>query len=117
MGFDTSAFERAEIYTFENAGTGTVVGPGLTIFDLSLYKDFHIAENHRVQFRVEFFNAFNNVTLNNPGTAFGSAGFGRITSTRAEADARQIQFGLRLRLLITASTMMRWTPPLGLDGI
>ena len=67
----------------------------MTIFDLSLYKDFHIAENHRVQFRVEFFNAFNNVTLNNPGTAFGSAGFGRITSTRAEADARQIQFGLR----------------------
>ena len=93
--FDTSAFERAPVYTFGNAGTGTIVGPGLSVFDLSLYKDFHVAENQRVQFRVEFFNAFNNVILNNPGTVFGSAGFGRITSTRAEADARQIQFGLR----------------------
>ena len=93
--FDTSVFERAEIYTFGNAGTGTIVGPGLTVWDLSLYKDFHVSENHRVQFRVEFFNAFNNVNLNNPGTAFGSSGFGRITSTRSEADARQIQFGLR----------------------
>ena len=90
--FNTGVFERAEIYTFGNAGTGTIVGPGLTLFDLSLYKDFHIAEGHRVQFRVEFFNAFNNVNLGNPGTSFGSSSFGVI---RSAGEARQVQFGLR----------------------
>jgi hypothetical protein len=80
-------------------GTRNMVrGPGLKNFDLSAAKSFRLPfEGHRVQFRAEAFNAFNNVnfsdasaditlSLNTPGT------FGQIS--RAE-DARVLQFALR----------------------
>ena len=85
-------FARTAPFTFGNAGTGTIVGPGLQLWDISLYKDFYVAEEQRVQFRVEFFNAFNHVNFGNPNTSFGSAAFGTI---RSAGDARQVQFGLR----------------------
>ena len=90
--FNTNAFQRAPAFTFGNTGTGTVEGPSLQIWDLSLYKDFHITEKYRAQFRVEFFNAFNHTNFFNPGATFGTGSFGVITRSR---DARQIQFGLR----------------------
>jgi hypothetical protein len=90
--FNTEAFGRAPLYTFGNAGTGIITGPGFQTWDMSLYKDFRIMENKRLQFRAEFFNAFNNVNLGDPNTTFGSLSFGRISSS---GDARQIQFGLR----------------------
>ncbi len=90
--FNTAAFSRAPLYTFGNSGTGIITGPGFQTWDMSLYKDFRIMENKRLQFRAEFFNAFNNVNLGDPNTTFGSALFGRISSS---GDARQIQFGLR----------------------
>ena len=85
-------FARTAPFTFGNAGTGTIVGPGLQLWDISLHKDFYVAEEQRVQFRVELFNAFNHVNFGNPNTSFGSASFGRI---RNAGDARQVQFGLR----------------------
>ena len=90
--FKTSAFVRAPRYTFGNTGVGVVSGPGLGIWDLSLYKDIHVGEGMRAQFRVEFFNAFNKANFFNPNGAFGSSSFGVISRTR---DARQIQWGLR----------------------
>jgi hypothetical protein len=54
------------------------------------------APRHRIHFRAEFFNAFNNVNYNYDGygldTNFDSPNFGRITNADT---ARQIQFGLK----------------------
>jgi hypothetical protein len=61
-------------------------------WDLSAYKDFKIGENYRVQFRTEFFNAFNHANLGAPDTTFGDPTFGVISSA---STAREIQFGLR----------------------
>jgi hypothetical protein len=92
--FDTSAFVRAPQFTFGNSGTGIILGPGFFNLDLGLGKRFAVNERVGLQFRSEFFNAFNHTNLGNPGTAFGSASFGVISST--QGDARSIQFGLRV---------------------
>ena len=46
----------------------------------------------RIQFRVEFFNVFNKVNLNNPDASFDSPTLGLISGSDS---ARQIQFGLK----------------------
>ena len=51
-------------------------------------------EGLNVQFRTEFFNAFNHPSFNQPNNFFDSTSFGTITSTLLEN--RQIQFGLKI---------------------
>jgi hypothetical protein len=92
--FNTDAFVRAPQFTFGNAGTGTIEGPGLALFDLSLQKDFRFNERVAAQFRFDLFNAFNHTNFGLPDTTFGSANFGRITSAR---EARDLQFAFRLQ--------------------
>ena len=75
-----------------NAGRNTVRGPGFSSTDLSLFKNVPIGGARRLQFRVEAFNLFNQVRFNNPGTALGTANFGRITTAQ---DGRVIQLGLK----------------------
>ena len=91
--FNTSAFRRAPQYTFGNAGTGTVEGPGIAIVDLSFYKDFSMGERRRLQVRGELFNSLNHANFADPGVAFGTASFGVITAN--STPAREIQLGLR----------------------
>jgi hypothetical protein len=91
--FNTNAFAQPAIYHFGNSGMGILRGPGLVNFDFSLLRDFHIRERARLQFRGEFFNAFNHTNLSLPASTFGAAGFGVIT---ASGPARQIQLGARM---------------------
>ena len=61
--------------------------------DLSLMKTVPIGGGVRFQFRMEFYNLFNNVNYGNPGSTFGvplATSFGRITSA---GTMRQVQFG------------------------
>jgi len=91
--FNTSAFAVPLQYTFGNAGRNIIEGPGYANVDFALYKNFVLREGKdRIQFRSEFFNIFNRTNFNNPGTGFGTPGFGRITGTDS---ARQIQFALK----------------------
>ena len=67
---------------------------GINNFDLSLDKSFQLTDRFKVQFRSEFFNAFNRTQFGNPDTGVTSANYGKITS---QANIpRQIQFGLKL---------------------
>jgi len=91
--FDTTAFVNPQIGRYGNAGEGILRGPGLVNFDLSAFKNFRIVEGMTAQFRAEFFNAFNNVNLNNPSTGIGDPRFGRITGA---GSSRAIQLGLKL---------------------
>jgi hypothetical protein len=76
-----------------NSGVGILRGPGLVNFDFNLAKTFAIHEHFAAQFRAEFFNAFNHSNFGVPGVMIGG-GFGQIVSA---ADARIIQFGLKLK--------------------
>ena len=78
---------------FGNSGANIITGPGLNNWDLALQKDFQLRERWRLQFRSEFFNAWNHAQFANPDSTVGDANFGQITSAR---DGREIQFGLKL---------------------
>jgi len=78
---------------YGNAGRGSISGPAFNSTDFAVLKDFRIREPMRVQFRSEFFNAFNQVNFSNPTTSVASSAFGRVRSAN---DGRVIQFALKV---------------------
>ena len=91
--FDSSAFVRPGAGTYGNVGRNALLGPGASSANLALFKNFALpGERTRLQFRSEFFNAFNNVNLGAPYGTYGSR-MGRITTA---ADARVVQLALKL---------------------
>jgi hypothetical protein len=68
-------------------------GPGVSRFDIKLGRRQRIKEGVNLEFRAEFFNAFNMPQLGEPVGNLSSADFGKITSSN---QARNVQFGLRL---------------------
>ncbi len=78
---------------FGNARKDTIVQPGLSNWNLSLYKDFPFssrAEGPRFEFRVESFNTFNHTEWNGIDTGTNDSTYGQVTSTY---DPRELQFG------------------------
>ena len=63
--------------------------------DISMIKNFKLAERLVLQLRVESFNAFNHTIFNGPETGATSGNFGKITS--ASNLPRAYQIALRLR--------------------
>ena len=81
-------------FRFGNVGKDSVRGPGLFNWDMGLAKEFPLRETISLQFRAEFFNAFNNVNFSDPVSTISSGGFGSI---RSAADPRIGQLALKLR--------------------
>jgi len=84
---------------FGTLGRNTFRGPGLHNFDFALIKDTLIgrrgaAELFTLQFRAEFFNAFNLVNFGLPSNIVLGSGFGMIN--RTATPSRQVQFSLKL---------------------
>jgi len=90
--FRTEDFVLPDMGTMGNGGRGILLMPGANNWDVSLSRFFPITEEKKVQFRAEFFNAFNHAQFAGLGTSVNAAGFGRITSARTPRD---IQFGLK----------------------
>lgn len=80
---------------FGNLGRNVVIGPDQRRTDLSVSKLTKLWERSSLEFRAEFFNAFNTVTFRNPDRSLPNASFGQITRTRG--GPRVIQLGLKLR--------------------
>jgi Carboxypeptidase regulatory-like domain/TonB dependent receptor len=93
--FNVNAFAQPAGLTFGDVPRymPNLRAPGLYDWDLALEKWWHPLERLRIQFRSEFFNAFNRVNFFAPNQTFGSPGFGTITAAER---ARDIQFGLKL---------------------
>jgi hypothetical protein len=91
--FDPAAFGPAAPGTFGTCGIGTVRGPGLHTFDLSLQKRFHLSESKWFEFRSEFINFTNTPILNiGYGTQALGGDLGHINNSQG---ARNIQFALK----------------------
>ena len=73
-------------------GRNTFRGPKYSAVDLSLARTFSILEKKQLQFRLEAFNAFNQVNLYLPNADLSLSNFGR--STQA-FEARTLQGGVR----------------------
>jgi hypothetical protein len=84
---------------FGTLGRNTFRGPAFYNFDFALIKDTPFgrrkngAELMDLQFRTEFFNLFNIVTMGLPANILNGSGFGEISKTAG--NSRQIQFSLK----------------------
>ncbi len=99
--FNTDVFQLPETGTFGNAARTVIRGPGINNFDIALFKDIPVSEGMKLQFRCEFYNAFNHTQFShlntqgrfNPATgAQVSQRFGAVTGARP---SRRIQLALR----------------------
>jgi hypothetical protein len=98
--FNTSAFARPARGEFGNAGRTLFRLPGVSNFDISLFKNFPIKEAASVQFRCEMYNAFNHTQYAGVDTTARfdpqgrqvNARLGQVISTRTP---RVIQLSLR----------------------
>jgi hypothetical protein len=95
LWFDVNAFAAPSGFAFGNAGRNVLIGPGQNVFDWSLRKEFSVTETQRLEFRAEFFNAFNHPNFAQPDNFIddGPGSAGVITSLAIPM--RQIQFGLK----------------------
>jgi hypothetical protein len=104
--FNTNAFQPNAIGTFGDTGKNILRGPRYFDADIAALKNFKVAERFNLEFRAEFFNAFNNVNFGNPDGNLADLGttYGEITglagssssNTYGTAQPRIIQFGLKL---------------------
>ena len=81
---------------FGNCGRNVVLGPGLNVMDLAMYKMFPLGKNERrsISFRFELFNALNHPNWGNPDMAITNTAT-VATINRVTVPARQAQFALR----------------------
>jgi hypothetical protein len=92
--FNTSAFATEPVSRLGNAGSATVEGPGLYIWDVSVRKQFSIHERYKLQFRADSFNIMNHVNFRSlQVTTTTASSFGSLTGS---GPARNLQGGLRL---------------------
>jgi hypothetical protein len=90
-----------------NAGRNILIGPGVTDFDFSVFKNNYIrriSEDFNVQFRAEFFNILNHANFGPPTPgdfnadiydANGAANPNLGNLKRTVTSERQIQFALK----------------------
>src|SRR5206468_11195734 len=82
--FDTSVFKTPDPNgDIGSLGRNTIRAPGLNNYDFGVFKRFPISERFgALQFRAEFFNAFNHPIFGFPNYSFRSGSFGQITSAK-----------------------------------
>jgi len=92
--FNTSLFSLEPLGQIGDAGRNFFHGPGINNFDLAILKNFAVTESKMLEYRAEFFNAFNHAQFNNPNGLInaGPGVFGVVTSAR---DPRIIQMALK----------------------
>ena len=65
------------------------------IVDFSVFKEFQLREELRLQFRAESFNMLNSPWFGGPNTTLGSSAFGVVSPSQAN-DPRNVQLALKL---------------------
>ncbi len=92
--FDPTAFQAAPNFTYGNSGL-RILSPDIQrTADFSLFKQFQIGEDSRLQFRWEAFNLPNTPSFAAPNSTLDTATVGRVTSTATAP--RQMQVALKL---------------------
>lgn len=89
-----SCFTQPAANYFGTSGFDILTGPGLNNWDIGIHKSFPIREATRIDFRAEFFNAWNHAQFANPNGSVVASAFGQVSSTQHAP--REVQLGLRL---------------------
>ncbi len=90
--FNPAAFAQPAIGTHGDSGYNAYLGPGSKNLDLALVRSFRFLSSHRIEARVEAFNALNWLRPQNPNATLNSPTFGQILTAY---DPRIMQFGLK----------------------
>jgi len=92
--FNTAVFADVDPNVIRpgNARPGSVKGPGLQRWDLSIFKNMKLSESTGMQFRVEAFNVFNHTNFDQIDTDLFSGTFGQVLTTH---NPRQLQLGVK----------------------
>jgi hypothetical protein len=93
--FDIDAFVPPSSFAFGNASRNSLIGPGQNVFDGSLRKEFALTESQRLEFRAEFFNAFNHPNFAQPDNFIDDGPGVAGTISSIAIPMRQIQLGLK----------------------
>ncbi len=107
--YSLNSFVQPAQNTLGNQHINQLFGPAQKRLDASLFKDFPIKEQIRLQFRAEVFNLFNQTNFGQPNStiAYTTTGgvttvnlagktTGQITSMSTNWNQREIQFALKL---------------------
>ena len=81
--FNTSLFSMEAIGQLGVANRRYFHGPGLNNWDIALLKDLPLTESKKLEFRAEFFNAFNHAQFGLPQGDILNSSFGFVTSANA----------------------------------
>jgi len=76
-----------------NARRGSILGPGIARWDMSLFKNIRIGERISMQFRAEGFNILNHTNFDGVDTNVSSGTYGQVVSAH---EPRIVQLGLKL---------------------
>ena len=95
--FDTSMFAVADSFTPRSNPWyfNGLNGPTAFFTDMTMTKNFNIANKYKLEARIEAYNAFNHVVWDLPDQVISSANFGKVTRKRNDITGREIQLGLR----------------------
>ncbi|HEY7401897.1 MAG TPA: carboxypeptidase regulatory-like domain-containing protein [Candidatus Angelobacter sp.] len=93
--FNTAAFTDVDPANLRpgSAPPGSIKGPGIERYDLSLFKNIKIKESVGMQFRLESFNVFNHTNFQDIDTNLFSGTFGQVVGVH---NPRIVQLGLKL---------------------
>ena len=93
--FNPAAFAQVPVGAnrFGNSPRNNLRNPGDQQWDVAFFKNFSIADTHKMQFRVEIFNFPNHPNLSGPNGDITNANFGR--SVSKSGDRRDVQLALR----------------------
>lgn len=91
--FNTTLFSQEPLGQLGSASRRFFHGPGINNWDITVEKDTALTEKMNLQFRSEFFNAFNHAQFGGPDGNFNDSSFGLVQSANAP---RIMQLAMKL---------------------
>jgi hypothetical protein len=90
-----AAYAIPAVGSFGNCSPRGLHGPGISDWDMSVFKQFKVTESKYFEFRGEFFNTFNHPMFNQPLATYPAAAFGKLQSNATAIGGREIQLALK----------------------